>query len=54
MTLPLKPEVVKDKDVLISDDLRDGGHTLEFVSNMVKIMGDKSIKILVMGDKEDN
>lgn len=44
-------ESVKDRDVLIVDDILETGRTLHFASDMLKSRGAKSIKVAVLLEK---
>ncbi len=44
---------VKDKDILLVEDIIDTGYTLDYVKNMIKMKGAKSVKCISLLDKPE-
>lgn len=51
LKIPLKEENVKDKNIIIVEDIVDTGRTYNFLVDYVKKMNPKSVKTCVMLDK---
>ena len=52
LKLPLKQERVKDKHVVIVEDIIDTGKTMKYLIQYIKDMGAKSVKSCVLLDKK--
>lgn len=46
VSLPLKDEVIKDRDIIILEDIVDSGLTMDFFTNYVKGMQPKSVSLV--------
>lgn len=51
LKIPLKEENIKDKNIVIVEDIVDTGRTFNFLVDYIKSMSPKSIKTCVMLDK---
>ena len=51
LKIPLKEEHIKDKNIIIVEDIVDTGRTFNYLVDYVKSMNPKSIKTCVMLDK---
>ena len=51
LKIPLKEENIKNKNIIIVEDIVDTGRTFDFLVNYVKDMQPKSVKTCVMLDK---
>lgn len=54
VSLPLKDEVIKDRDIIILEDIVDSGLTMDFFTNYVKGMHPKSITLVSFLYKPEN
>ena len=50
---PIKEEIVKDKNILIVEDMYDTGHTMMTMINTLKEMKAKSVKTCVLMHKKN-
>ena len=51
LKIPLKREHIKDKNIIIVEDIVDTGRTFKYLVNYIKRMQPKSVKTCVMLDK---
>ena len=54
MILPLKEEIVKDRDIIIIEDIVDSGLTMDFFINYVKGLQPSSVSLISFLFKPDN
>lgn len=54
MTLPLKEEIVKDRDIIIIEDIVDSGLTMDFFTTYVKALEPKSVTLVSFLYKPEN
>ncbi len=54
MTLPLKEEIVKDRDVIIIEDIVDSGLTMHFFTSYIHALEPKSVTLVSFLYKPEN
>lgn len=54
MLLPVKDEVIKDRHIIIIEDIVDSGRTMHFFKNYLKGLHPKSITLVTLLSKPEN